>query len=103
MQNRSDAHKALNKNGVQINGVLIVGVKPVDPMHRQALDEKINNPGFMVIPPVPSRTTELLATRGPVRTYNLQNGNSNARQSGGTIASPSKSLVSKVMDLMFGV
>lgn len=103
VQNRSDAHKALNKNGIQINGVLIVGVKPVDPMHRQTLDEKLNNPGFMVIPPVSSRTSELLATRGLARPYNLQNGNSNARQSGGTIASPSKSLVSKVMDLMFGV
>ncbi|KAL4039471.1 hypothetical protein IC575_003125 [Cucumis melo] len=102
-QNRSDAQKALNKNGIQINGVLIVGVKPVDPMHRQALDEKLNNPGFMVIPPVSSRTSELLATRGPMLPYSLQNGNTSARHSGGAIASPSKSLVSKVMDLMFGV
>ncbi|XP_022992333.1 nuclear pore complex protein NUP35 [Cucurbita maxima] len=103
-KNRSGAHKALSKNGIQINGMLIVGVKPVDPIDRQTLDEKLNNPGFMVLPPVSSRTAELATRGGPVRPYNFQNGNSYARQSGGTtIASPSKSLVSKVMDLMFGV
>ncbi|KAA8540370.1 hypothetical protein F0562_024711 [Nyssa sinensis] len=46
-QNRSDAQKALNKNGMQINGVLIVGVKLVDPIQRQALNERLNNQGFM--------------------------------------------------------
>ena len=38
MQNRSDAQKALNKNGMQLNGVLIVGVKSLDPIQRQALN-----------------------------------------------------------------
>ena len=31
-KNRSSAHKALRKNGIQINGMLIVGVKPMDPI-----------------------------------------------------------------------
>ncbi|KAF7814233.1 nuclear pore complex protein NUP35 [Senna tora] len=74
-QNRSDAQKALNKNGMQLNGVLIVGVKPLDPMQRQALNDRVNS----------------------------HNGGASARQTGGAIASPTKSLVSKIMDLMFGV
>ncbi|XP_031282999.1 nuclear pore complex protein NUP35 [Pistacia vera] len=102
-QNRSDAQKALNKNGMQINGVLIVGVKPLDAMQRQALNERLNNQGFMTLPPPSSRTSELNAARSSPRPYYLQNGSTNTRQSGGAIASPSKSVVSKVMDLMFGL
>ncbi|KAK6125063.1 hypothetical protein DH2020_041179 [Rehmannia glutinosa] len=49
-QNRSDAQKALGKNGTVINGVLIIGVKPVDPMQRQALNERLSNNGFMTLP-----------------------------------------------------
>ncbi|KAJ7951727.1 Nuclear pore complex protein NUP35 [Quillaja saponaria] len=103
-QNRSDAQKALNKNGMQINGVLIVGVKPVDPMQRQALNERLNNQGFMPLPPPSStRISEFNTLSAPSHPYYLQNGNANGRQTGGTIASPTKSLVSKVMDLMFGI
>ncbi|PON54329.1 Nucleoporin, NUP [Parasponia andersonii] len=103
-QNRSDAQKALSKNGMQINGMLIVGVKPLDPMHRQALNDRLNNQGFMTLPPQPSfKSAELSASGGPSRPYYLQNGNTNVRQTGGAIASPTKSLASKLMDLMFGV
>ncbi|KAI4329218.1 hypothetical protein L6164_021505 [Bauhinia variegata] len=102
-QNRSDALKALNKNGMQVNGVLLVGVKPLDPIQRQALDERINNQGFMPLPPPSTRTSEVNTWRAPARPYYLQNGNASARQTGGAIASPTKSLVSKVMDLMFGL
>ncbi|CAI0474703.1 unnamed protein product [Linum tenue] len=105
-QSRSDAHKALSKNGMQINGVLIIGVKPVDPIQREALSERLNNnQGFMTIPPAPtsSRTTEFNALRPSSRPYYLQNGSTSARQTGGTIASPNKSLVSKVFDVMFGI
>ncbi|KAK2971143.1 hypothetical protein RJ640_008567 [Escallonia rubra] len=103
-QNRFDAHKALSKNGMQINGALIVGVKPVDPMQRQALNERINGQGFMPLPPGPSgRSSEPNGFRASPRPYYLQNGSSNSRQSAGTIATPAKSVVSKVMDLMFGV
>ncbi|KAL6137589.1 hypothetical protein ACLB2K_062879 [Fragaria x ananassa] len=104
-QSSSDAWKALSKNGMQINGALIIGVKPLDPMQRHTLNERlINNQGFMTLPPPSStRHADLDASRAPPCSYYLQNGNTSARQSGGTIASPTKSLVSKVMDLMFGV
>ncbi|XVF26815.1 hypothetical protein REPUB_Repub14bG0051500 [Reevesia pubescens] len=98
---RSDAQKALSKNGMQINGVLIVGVKPVDPMQREALNEKLNNQGFMTLPSSSSRTSAL-NNFIPSRPYYLQNGNTNARQSGGAIANPTKSLGTKVMELLFG-
>lgn len=89
---------------MQINGVLIVGVKPVDPMQREALNEKINNPGFMTLPPPPSSTSsELKTIRVSSRPYYLQNGSGNAHQSGGAIASPTKSIVSKIFDVMFGI
>ncbi|KAM7255618.1 hypothetical protein ACFE04_008516 [Oxalis oulophora] len=102
-QNRSDAQKALNKNGVQINGILIVGVKPVDPIQRQTLNERLNTQGFMPLPPPSSsRTSELNSGfKASPRPY-LQNGSTNAKQSGGAIASPNKSITSKIMDLMFG-
>lgn len=103
MQNRSDAQKALNKNGMQINGVLIVGVKPLDPMQRLSLNERLNNQGFMPLPLPSARNSEVSTLKAPSRPYYLQNGSSSARQTGGTIASPTKSLVSKIMDLMFGV
>ena len=101
MQSRSDAHKALSKDGMQINGVLIVGVKPVDSAYFQALTKRMNNQGFMTLPPAPlSKSSD----PNPLRaSYYLQNGNNSVRQSAGNIASPSKSLVSKIVDLMFGV
>lgn len=103
-QNWSDAQKALSKNGMQINGILIVGVKPLDPMQRQALNDRLNSQGFITLPPQPStKIAELNASGGPLRPYYLQNGHSSVRQTGGAIASPTKSLASKIMDLMFGV
>lgn len=103
VQNRFDAQKALSKNGTQINGVLLVGVKPLDPMQRQALDERHCNQGFMTLPPPSTKNSELNTYKAPTRPYYLQNGNTSVRQSGGAIASPTKSLASKIMDLMFGV
>lgn len=103
-QNRSDAQKALNKNGMQINGVLIVGVKQVDPAQHQALNERLNNQGFMPLPHTPSVKSLEATSSGPSsRPYYLQNGSNSAKQSGGTIATPTKSVVSKVVDFMFGV
>ncbi|KAL0441493.1 UNVERIFIED_CONTAM: Nuclear pore complex protein [Sesamum radiatum] len=104
-QSRSDAQKALGKNGMCVNGVLIIGVKHVDPMQRQALNERLNNQGFMTLPPPPSsRNSESNGFKVSPYPYYLQNGSSTTtRQSAGTIATPAKSVVSKVMDLMFGV
>lgn len=102
VQNRADAQKALAKNGMQINGVLIIGVKPVDPIQRQALNEKLNNQGFIPLPPPSTKLSELSTLRSSSRPYNVQSGANTARQSSGTIATPEKSVVSKVMDMMFG-
>ncbi|EOA31012.1 hypothetical protein CARUB_v10014156mg [Capsella rubella] len=101
-QNRSDAHKALNKSGMMINGVVIVGVKPVDPIQKQALNERLNNQGFMPLPP-PSSTRD--TARPSSRPQFLQNGSAAfpAQPSSGAMASPSKSMVSKFLDLMFSV
>ncbi|KAK9149321.1 hypothetical protein Scep_008078 [Stephania cephalantha] len=101
-QNRFDAQKALNKNGMQINGVLIVGVKPLDPVQRQALNEGLNNQGFTPLLPSTGRSLELNPTKASTRSYYLQNSNT-PQQSPGVIASPAKSVVSKIVDLMFGM
>lgn len=107
-QNRADAHKALGKSGMPVNGVLIVGVKPVDPVQQQALNERSNNQGFMTLPP-PSYglNYEQNSSSAISRPYYLQNGttitSSNTAKQSSAIASPEKSIVSKVMDLMFGV
>ncbi|KAI3786091.1 hypothetical protein L1987_45218 [Smallanthus sonchifolius] len=102
-QSRFDAQKALSKNGMQLNGALIIGVKPVDPMQRQSLSDRLHNQGFMPIPP-PSTTrkTDPIAFNASTRPYN-QNGLTNTPHTGGTMASPAKSMVSKIVDLMFGL
>ncbi|KAK9066233.1 hypothetical protein SSX86_013554 [Deinandra increscens subsp. villosa] len=103
-QSRFDAQKALRKNGVQLNGALIIGVKPVDPMQRQSLSDKLHNQGFMPMPPpTTTRKTDPIAFNASTRAYN-QNGSTitNTPHAGGTMASPAKSMVSKIVDLMFG-
>ncbi|KAK9054716.1 hypothetical protein SSX86_025795 [Deinandra increscens subsp. villosa] len=102
-ESRFDAQKALNKNGMQLNGALIIGVKPVDPMQRQSLSDRLHNQGFMPMPPpTTTRKTDPHAFNTSTRAYN-QNGPANFPQSSGTIAAPAKSMVSKVVDLMFGL
>lgn len=103
LQNCADARKALSKNGTQINGVLIVGVKLVDPTQRQALDERASSQGFMTLHASSSGlNSEQMPSQTTSRPYYLQNGSNAAKQSS-AIASPAKSVVSRVMDLMFGV
>ncbi|KAJ0440809.1 putative RNA-recognition motif (RRM) domain, nucleoporin, NUP53 [Helianthus annuus] len=98
-QSRFDAQKALSKNGMQLNGALIIGVKPVDPMQRQSLSDRLHNQGFMPIPPpTTTRKTDPISFNASIQVHS-QNGAPNA---GGTIAIPAKSMVSKVVDLMFG-
>ncbi|KAH9611742.1 hypothetical protein KSS87_012081 [Heliosperma pusillum] len=101
-QNRAAAQRALSKNGMQINGVLIVGVKPVDPTQRRDLDERANRQGFTPLPPPSGSNIEQNGSKTVGRPSFLQNGTSTARQSN-PIASPEKSVVSKIVDLMFGV
>lgn len=113
MQNRYDAQKALQKNGMQINGVLIVGVKPVDHMQRQYLDAKINSSGLggftASLHPLSAngRSSDVFPIGGTSRPSYLKSSMTatadSKPKSNGAIASPAKSVVSKVMDLMFGV
>ncbi|XP_026664548.1 nuclear pore complex protein NUP35-like [Phoenix dactylifera] len=113
-QNQYDAQKALAKNGTQINNVLIIGVKPVDPMQCQFLTEKhnsINHGGFMVSLPSKLHTATSSAAPSSLgslpRPYHPQTRTNAVSDSGhhsaGTIAFPAKSVVSKVRDLMFGI
>ncbi|KAJ6853624.1 putative nuclear pore complex protein NUP35 [Iris pallida] len=110
-QNSYDAQKAVGKNGMQLSSALIVGVKPVDPVQRQYLNEKLNGSahgGFMVsshpqlagrsaVAPVPSSSRPNYLTNGSSDTHGR------GQDSTGAIASPEKSVVvSKLMDLMFG-
>lgn len=101
-QNKHDAQKALYKNGLQINGALMVGVKPLDPLQRQALTEKSQRTVFNVQPPK-TFGKDTLATSGKAsaRPYYLQpSGGSHAT---GLVASPAKSTFTKLVDLIFGV
>lgn len=103
-QNRADAQKALSKNGMQINGVLMIGVKPVDPIQRQALNCRLNKQGFVPLPHTPSsKSNDLIPFQTSSRPHYLQNGSNSAKQASGSVATPAKSVVSKIVDLMFGV
>ncbi|XP_020585090.1 nuclear pore complex protein NUP35 [Phalaenopsis equestris] len=119
-QNRYDARRALGKNGAQINSVLIIGVKPVDYAQRQYLDERLNssNHASLLIPSFSPRTTYGRSTSSSIAASgigvtarpntHLNGGGAFAtdgkgQRSTGAIASPAKSVVSKVMDLMFGI
>lgn len=102
-QSHYDAQNALQKNGMQINGILIIGVKPLDPQQRQALIEKANY-GLMISPPQSSsRGFALPPPKNAVsRPYYLQSSETSQRATE-AMASPSKSTISKIVDLMFGI
>ena len=114
MQSGNNAHKALKKDGIQINNVLIIGVKPVDLAERHSLNEKLKNSsigGFNILRPPQPATGKSSTIRSPF-TATLhhrypQNSNTvsidSGRQAMGAIALPAKSVVSTVIDLMFGI
>lgn len=110
-QSRHDAQKALMKHGQQLNSVLIIGVKPVDPWQRQYLNENTNeNYQGSATLPFPSQPAAAggFSTRSvlaPLPGNSMPNGscNESSRGASGAIASPAKSALSKVMDLMFGL
>jgi nuclear pore complex protein Nup53 len=114
LQRSYDAQKALQKNGIQLSSDLIVGVKPIDRVHRQQLDESFtrsNQGGFMVS--LPSKSFALKSTCASnqldvlPRPYNAKaNANVNrdaGRRATGSVAAPAKSIVTNVMDLIFGI
>ncbi|MCO5572376.1 hypothetical protein L7F22_026129 [Adiantum nelumboides] len=101
-QSKYDAKKALLRNGVQLNGALIVGVKLLDPLQRQALTEKNQRTVFNMLPPkTPTKGALATPLKASSRPYYLQS--SGGSHASGPIASPSKSIMSKVVDLVFGV
>ncbi|KAJ1282137.1 hypothetical protein BS78_03G027400 [Paspalum vaginatum] len=110
-QSRHDAEKALAKHGHQLNSVLIIGVKPVDPWQRQYLNENTNESyqGSAAVPfplqPVAPNGFAIRNSLAPLPSNSVPNGSCNdiSRGSSGAIASPAKSALSKVMDLMFGL
>lgn len=110
-QSRHDAQKALVKHGQQLNSVLIIGVKPVDARQQQYLNESMNEnyQGSATVPFLsPPVAPSGFATRNalaPLPSNSMPNGscNESSRGASGAIASPSKSILSKVMDLMFGL
>jgi hypothetical protein len=109
-----DAQKALQKNVIQLSSSLIVGVKPIDAVHRQQLDESFtpsNSGGFMVS--LPSKSLGLKSTGASNQLggfnwlYDLK-ANTNVswdagRRATGSVAAPAKSIVTNVMDLVFGI
>ncbi|KAJ0964810.1 hypothetical protein J5N97_025948 [Dioscorea zingiberensis] len=113
-QSGYDAQKALKKDGIQINSVLIIGVKPVDPVERQSLNERvknITNGGFKILRPPQHTTGKSSTVRSPFTATPHCNypqisntiASDSSRQSTGAIALPARSVVSKVIDLMFGI
>ncbi|KAH9297129.1 hypothetical protein KI387_028811 [Taxus chinensis] len=103
-QNPYDVQKALQKNGVQISSSLMIGVKPMDPLQRQAFTEK-GKTAFMVLPPrSPGKVAaSTSATKASSRPYYLQQPNEKGQRFSGAIASPSKSTISRIVDLVFGI
>ncbi|EPS69650.1 hypothetical protein M569_05113, partial [Genlisea aurea] len=112
-KNRWDAQKAMGKNGMELNGVLIIGVKPVDPIQSRALNDRRTNKMAAFMSSSTTSAAAAAAAGGgggggfnvsPYTKYLPSSGGSAVRQgSSGTMATPAKSIVSKVMDLMFGV
>ena len=109
-----DARKALQKNGIQLSSGLIVGVKPIDAVHRQQLDESFarsSQGGFMVS--LPSKSVGLKSTGAShqlgalPRPYDPKANTNVSRDAGrrvtGSVAAPAKSIVTNVMDLIFGI
>eukprot|EP00252_Welwitschia_mirabilis_P007711 TRINITY_DN19358_c0_g1_i1.p1 TRINITY_DN19358_c0_g1~~TRINITY_DN19358_c0_g1_i1.p1 ORF type:complete len:339 (+),score=53.63 TRINITY_DN19358_c0_g1_i1:100-1116(+) len=95
-QSHFSAQKALKKNGTQINGIIIVGVKRLDPHHRSLLTEGSNSSLMATLLESPAGNLTVF----PNRTMPL---NEVKHCPTGAMASPSKSTLSKLVDLLFGM
>ncbi|KAL3690538.1 hypothetical protein R1sor_016847 [Riccia sorocarpa] len=105
-QNPYDAQKALQKNGIQLNGALIVGVKPLDPLQRQALLDKIQRGGQPFTAPVPRQTSKIYNASGKPSSWSQApqpSESGTVSRSVAAIASPAKSTLSKLVDIVFGM
>lgn len=106
--NHYDALKALQKNGILLNGALIVGVKRLDAFQCQGLTEKVKRDrlSFTGLPALtPKGSTVNADTRSTAWSHYVQpaqTGGSALRPSS-VIASPAKSTFSKLVDIVFGM
>lgn len=82
-----------------LNNSLIVGVKPLDPVQRQAFAERLEQPGSMTTAPRMSSwgTGSVQASQ---RSYYVQRTDNGPRSI--VLATPAKSTLSKFVDLVFG-
>ncbi|XP_078165029.1 nuclear pore complex protein NUP35-like [Carex rostrata] len=108
-QSRYDAQKALAKHGQQLNNLLILGVKQVDPFQCRCLNDNFSESAPSPLPlttvsPVSAKSMQSVSPL-PQISFSLQNNvaTDTTRNASGTIASPTKSVVSRVLDLMFGI
>jgi nuclear pore complex protein Nup53 len=109
LQSRYDAQKALAKHGQQLNNLLIIGVKKADPLQCHYLNESFSESAssplsLTTVGPVSANAAQNLSAL-PQISFNLQNNAATdiSRNASGAIASPSKSVISRVLDLMFGI
>lgn len=103
LQSRYDAKKALLKDGMLLNGSLIVGVKPLDPVQRQVLiDRREQQPTSMSLAP---RATGWGAAnaggQASQRPYYVQRSETGPRSTG-VLAAPVQSTFFKFVDFVFG-
>jgi len=103
-QNRYDAKKALLKDGMLLNGSLIVGVKSLDPIQRQVLTDKREHPASMALPPRAAGWGAANASgQASQRPYYVQHNSESGPRSTGVLATPAKSTVSKIVEFVFGM
>lgn len=88
-QNKYAAQRALLRSGEQLTSTLIIGVKPLDSRHRQAIE------GYNA---ANGSTMEILRAKAlPDRPYRVE------ASQGQQMPQPSRSVVSKVMEYVFGM
>jgi len=103
-QNRYDAKKALLKDGMLLNGSLIVGVKTLDPVQRQVLTDKREHPTSLALAPRATGWGAANASgQASQRPYYVQRSSENGPRSSGVLATPAKSTVSRFVDFVFGM
>lgn len=86
-----------------LNGSLIVGVKPLDPVQRQVLTDRRDHPTSMTLAPRATGWSAANTSRqASHRPYYVQRTENGARSSG-VLATPAKSTVSRFVDFVFGM
>lgn len=87
-----------------LNGSLIVGVKPLDPVQRQVLTDKREHPKSMGLAPRATGWGAANASgQASQRPYYVQRNTESGPRSTGVLATPAKSTVSKIVDFVFGM